>query len=154
MNVSSSMIEAHIFRKQENTIEFLLLKRAPNEKYPGLWQMVTGYNKNPGEKLYQTALREIEEETGLKPERFWVVPHVNSYYSPDTNEICMIPVFAALVKENSKVNISEEHTEYKWVSMEDAMQLLAWNGQKKSVDTIYEYFMLKQDYLKFIEIEL
>ena len=154
MNVNSTLIEAHIFRKHENTIEFLLLKRAPNEIYPGIWQMVTGHTKYPDEKLYQTAIREIEEETGLKPERFWVVPNVNSFYSPETNEIIMIPVFAALVNENARIKISEEHIEYKWVSMEEAKMLLAWGGQKKSIDSIYEYFLLKQDYLKLLEIGL
>jgi dATP pyrophosphohydrolase len=154
MSVTSSLIEAHIFRQKENTIEFLLLKRAPGEIYPGLWQMVTGHMNYNDEKLFQTAIREIKEETGLIPEKFWVVPNVNSFYSPETNEISMIPVFAALVNQNAQVTISEEHSEYKWVSMEDAVELLAWEGQKKSVDSIYEYFMLKQNFLKFIEIEL
>jgi NADH pyrophosphatase NudC (nudix superfamily) len=66
----------------------------------------------------------------------------------------MIPVFAALVNEKAPVKISKEHSEYQWVQMEEAMQMLAWEGQKKSVDSIYEYFMLKQDYLKFVEINL
>jgi len=69
------MIEAHIFCKKKNGIEFLLLKRNEKEIYPGLWQMVTGKIRK-GEKAYKTALREIKEETGLKPKRFWVTPNV------------------------------------------------------------------------------
>jgi dATP pyrophosphohydrolase len=117
MSVTSLLIEAHIFRQKGNTIEFLLLKRTPEEIFPCIWQMVTGHSKSPDEKLYKTALRKIKEETGLIPERFWVVPNVNSFYSPETNEILMVPVFAALVNQNAQVTISEEHSEYKWVSM-------------------------------------
>ena len=42
MKIISDMIEAHIFRETQNGLEFLLLKRAENEIYPGLWQMVNG----------------------------------------------------------------------------------------------------------------
>ena len=84
MQIISNMIESHIFREVKNGIEFLLLKRSDNQIYGGLWQMVTGKIKE-GEKAYQTALREIEEETRLKPLKLWVVPNVNSFYSHENN---------------------------------------------------------------------
>ncbi len=152
MNVSSTLIEAHIFRKIGNDLEFLLLKRASNEKYPDLWQMVTGSIEN--ECAYRTALREIKEETGLTPIKFWVVPNINSFYSPENDIVIMIPVFAAMVNENAIVTISEEHTEFKWVKKEKALELLAWPGQRKSVEIIYEYFTNRLSFLKFVEIEL
>ncbi|MFA5805718.1 MAG: NUDIX domain-containing protein [Melioribacteraceae bacterium] len=152
MNVSSTLIEAHIFRKIGNDLEFLLLKRASNEKYADVWQMVTGSIES--ESAYQTALREIKEETGLTPIKFWVVPNINSFYSQEKDVIIMIPVFAVLVDKNQKVIISEEHSEYKWVKKEEAIKLLAWPGQRKSVEIIYEYFTNQHSFLKFVEIEL
>ncbi len=153
MNIVSTLIEAHIVRVVESELEFLLLKRAANELYPNIWQMVTGsIDKN--EKAYQTALREIKEETGLFPKQFWIVPNVNSFYSSTKDEICMLPVFAALVNENCKVQISDEHSDFKWLNKEEAKKLLAWPGQRNSVDIIYEYFTNKQGNLKFVEISL
>jgi len=152
MNVSSTLVEAHIFRKIGNDLEFLLLKRALNEKYADVWQMVTGSIES--ESANQTALREINEETGLTPIKFWVVPNINSFYSPEQDVIIMIPVFAVLVDKNQKVIISEEHSEYKWVKKEEAIKLLAWPGQRKSVEIIYEYFTNQQSFLKFVEIQL
>ena len=152
MNVTSSLVEAHVIREVGNEIEFLLLKRAANEKYPGVWQMVTGSIES--ETAYQTALREIKEESGLTPKKLWVVPNINSFYSPEKDVIIMIPVFAVLIDRNQKVIISEEHSEYKWVNKEEAKELLAWPGQRKSVEIIYEYFTNEQSFLKFVEIEL
>ncbi|MBI5729661.1 MAG: NUDIX pyrophosphatase [Ignavibacteriales bacterium] len=152
MNVISALVEAHIFRKIGNDLEFLLLKRASNEKYADVWQMVTGSIES--ESAYQTALREIKEETGLTPIKFWVVPNINSFYSTENDIIIMIPVFAAMVDENAVVTISEEHTEFKWVKKEEAIKLLAWPGQRKSVGIIYEYFTNRQSIIKFVEIEL
>lgn len=151
MNVKSYLIEAHIFRLAGRELEFLLLKRAENEIYSGLWQMVTG-SIDDDEKAYQAALREIKEETGLTPAKFWVVPNVNSFYSPTQNDICMIPVFAALVADDCNVQISKEHSEFKWVSKDNAVKLLAWPGQRISVETIYEYFQNRQNFLHFMEI--
>ena len=153
MKVSSILVEAHIFRKVENDLEFLLLKRADNENYPGIWQMVTGAI-DENEKAFITALREIREETGLHPHKLWVVPTVNSFYSPEKDLISMIPVFAALVENNFEITISSEHSEFKWVKKEEAKKLLAWNGQRTSIDTIYQYFTSEMETLFFNEIKI
>lgn len=153
MKVISNLIEAHIFRETKDAIEFLLLKRAPYQYYPNLWQMVSGKIKD-SEKAYETALREIKEETGLSPNQLWIAPNINSFYSPDDEYISLIPVFAAKVDFDSIVKISNEHSEYKWLKPEDARNLLAWEGQRKSVDLITEYFLNRKSFLNFVEIKL
>lgn len=153
MKVISNLIEAHIFREINNGIEFLLLKRAPYQYYPNIWQMVSGKIKD-FEKAYETALREIKEETGLKPDQLWIAPNINSFYSPDDEYISLIPVFAAKVDSDSEVKISSEHSEYKWLKPFDAKNLLAWEGQRRSLDLITEYFLNRKSFLNFIEIKL
>ena len=153
MNVISNLIETHIFRETDNGIEFLLLKRAENQIYPSVWQMVSGKIKD-NEKAFETSLRELKEETNLVPLKMWVTPKVNSFYSSQTDSICLIPVFAVLVKKDSRVIISNEHSEYKWVTPAEAKKILAWDGQRKAVDLIKEYFLNEKSFLKFIEINL
>lgn len=153
MKVISNLIEAHIFRERNGELEFLLLKRASYQYYPNLWQMVSGKIKE-GEKAYQTALREIKEETNLIPENLWIAPNINSFYSPDDEYISLIPVFAAKVNPNSEVVISSEHSEFKWVNKDEAKNLLAWEGQRKSVDVIAEYFIGRKSFLNFVEIKI
>ncbi|MGQ9799669.1 MAG: NUDIX hydrolase [Ignavibacterium sp.] len=153
MKVISNLIEAHIFRERNGKLEFLLLKRASYQYYPNLWQMVSGKIKE-GEKAYQTALREIKEETNLIPEKLWIAPNINSFYSPDDEYISFIPVFAAKVNPDSEVVISSEHSEFKWVNKDEAKNLLAWEGQRKSVDVIAEYFINRKSFLNFVEIKI
>ena len=153
MNIISNLIETHIFRESKNGIEFLLLKRSEDQLYPGVWQMVSG--KIDGiENAYETALRELKEETNLTPLKMWVAPKVNSFYSSQTDSICLVPVFAVQVNKDSKVIISNEHSEYKWVTPNEAKRLLAWYGQRKAVDLIEEYFLNEKSFLKFIQINL
>jgi len=154
--IISNMIEAHICKisfMDPSRIQYLLLKRSDKEIYPNLWQMVTGHIKN-NEKAYQTALREIKEETNLTPTKMWVVPQVNSFYSDKEDSICLIPVFLALVNENSNVIISKEHTEFKWVEKDEAIELLAWPGQKESVRIIENYLTKQKSYLEFVKIDI
>jgi dihydroneopterin triphosphate diphosphatase len=153
MKIESTIIEAHIFRIVDDSLEFLLLKRAEHEIYPGVWQMVTG-SINSDEKAYETALREIKEETGLIPLKFWIVPNINSFYWAEKDIICEIPVFAATVQSDSNVIISDEHSEYIWANKDKALTLLAWPGQHKSVEIINDFFIRKKEFLKFIEINI
>jgi dihydroneopterin triphosphate diphosphatase len=153
MKIISNMIEAHIFRETKDGIEFLLLKRSEKEIYPGLWQMVTGQVEE-NETAYHAALREILEETGLRPERLWVVPNVNTFYSHENNTISLLPVFAAKVSGHEEIKICDEHTESCWYNPEKAKSKLAWEGQRHSVDLISRYHSKDRIFWDYIEINL
>lgn len=49
--------------------DVLLLERSD---HPGYWQSITG-SQNPDESLWQTAVREIKEETGLIADQFELI---------------------------------------------------------------------------------
>lgn len=153
MEIKSYLVEVHLIRIINSEPQFLLLKRAENESYPGIWQMVTG-SIDENETAIQTALREINEETSLTPVKLWVVPNVNSFYSAEKDNICLVPVFVALINDDSKFQISNEHSNFKWVNNLEAKKLLAWSGQRKSVDIIYDFFCNKESTYKFIELNL
>ncbi|MBS4033839.1 MAG: NUDIX domain-containing protein [Ignavibacterium sp.] len=153
MKINSNLIEAHIFRELNGRLEFLLLKRSPVQYYPNIWQMVSGKVK-PEEKAYDSALREIKEETGLTPLNYWVVPNINSFYTADNDSITLVPVFAAIVKNDEKVLISNEHSEFGWFTPEEAKKKLAWAGQHRSVDIIVDYFQNNNVFWNFLEIKI
>ncbi|MBK7106592.1 MAG: NUDIX domain-containing protein [Ignavibacteriae bacterium] len=153
MRIVTGLIEAHIVRMKNEQLEFLLLKRAPNEKYPHIWQMVTGKIK-PNEKAYETVIREIKEETNLEIHELFVVPKTNSFYNEVDDTIMQIPVFAATVINEEVIVLSKEHTEYKWVEYKKVKKLLAWPGQKGSTKIISDFFERKYKSLNFIKIEI
>jgi len=157
MKIISNLVEVHVFRKRKEGIEFLLLKGAENQIYPGIWQMVSGKIKESasgGEKAFDTAVREVKEETGLIPLKIWVAPKVNSFYSDISDTICLVPVFAVQVDKKLKVKLSKEHTEFKWVKSKKAKKMLAWEGQRKALELIEEYFLNERSFLNFVEVKL
>lgn len=153
MNIKADIIEAHIYREYKGRIEFLLIKRSHTEIYPGLWQMVSG-SVDEGEKAHQTAKREILEETGILPQKMWVVPNVNSFYSHKSDSISLIPVFLAKADNSAEVILSDEHTEYGWFEAEEARKMLNWPGQKKSLDIILDFLANNSLFISLSEIPI
>ncbi len=152
MKVVTSLIEAHIVRIIDKKVEFLLLKRSPEQKYPNIWQMVTGKVK-ANEKAYETAIREIKEETNLDIDELFIVPNINNFYNEIEDSITQIPVFVATVKDETKFKLSNEHVKFKWVSYKKSQKMLAWPGQKKSEKIIKDYFEKKYETLNFIKVK-
>ncbi len=146
------LVETHVFREINGEVEFLIIKRKKNDSFGGVWQMVTGRIENR-EKAYETAIREVREETNCEIEKLWVVPKVNFFYSPDVDRIIQIPVFLAKVNKQHRVKISSEHSEYKWVTPEVAKRYFIWEGQRESVNIIMQYLTLEKESLNFNEIK-
>ena len=62
-------------------------------------------------------------------------------------------MFAARV-EFADVKLSSEHTEYQWVDKTSAQKLLAWEGQRKAVQIIEDYFLNEKSFFHFVEIDI
>jgi len=131
-----SLVEAYVFRRAEDGLRFLLLKRIVTSHYGGLWQGVAGHIQT-GEKAWETALRELQEETGLSPQSIFVADHLNRFYDPHTDCVNLVPVFGIEV-ESSQVNLSDEHSEFRWVTFAQALELLTWNDQRHALRTVNE----------------
>ena len=149
---SVRVIDCHIAIRSDQGIRYLILKRSTNVKYPDHWQCVTG-KINDSERPYHAAIREVVEETGLKPERLWTVDTVNFFYEHTTDEINIVPVFGMLVN-NDTITLSHEHSEYCWCTIDKATSMLVWN---KQIEGIIEFDrMLKEKTKKnqFLEISI
>lgn len=95
-----------------------------------------------GEKAYEAAARELLEETGLRPLHFYQASFVNRFYLAATDQIILTPVFAAEVAADCDVVLSDEHTDFLWVSPEEAQRRYPWPGQRESLRVIREQFIL------------
>jgi dATP pyrophosphohydrolase len=141
--ITSRFVDCHIFRiKPDGSDEWLVLRRSPHIHLGGTWQMVSGHLE-PGEKAYECAVRELEEETGLRPMHFYQASYVNRFYLAASDEIVLSPVFAAHVAPDAKVRLSGEHTDFAWVPFEEAVKRYPWPGQRKAIATIREQFVTR-----------
>ncbi len=113
------LIDLYPYRWIHEKPEFLLLKRSKGHIYEGQWRMIGG-KVEEGETYWQAALRELKEETGLIPKKFWTLPGINQFYEPKTDQILSIPAFAAEIDPAHKPRLDEEHQKAEWFGIEDA----------------------------------
>src|SRR5437588_10502649 len=109
-----AFVDAYVLRIGTAGLEVLALRRASGGRSPGSWETVHGHI-SPGETPVQAALREVREETGLDPARLYNVSRVEAFYRHRTDEIALIPVFAAVVDGAAETRASPVHDVVAWV---------------------------------------
>lgn len=143
MKTQQVAVSAFIIRPDES---FLLTKRSPNNDFfPGLWE-IPGGGSDYGETPEVATIREVQEECGItilvhQP----VTTHV--YYAGETQRIELM--YFCSVDEAQQVTLSEEHTEFAWVTFDELEKYELDDFMKnllKKFEEDYEY--LTKKYIK------
>ena len=113
-------IEAFIYRMTDASLEYLLLKRVPEDG--GFWQPVTGTLEFE-ESLRECILREISEETGIDS-IISLTSEVHRFSWQKQDYTVVELVYGINVMATQTVSLSKEHDDYKWVHYEEAQNLL------------------------------
>ena len=116
-----------VFLKENSIPKFLLLHYAG-----GHWDFPKGHVEK-GETEEATALRELEEETGIS--RVRIVPgfqeKITYYYKRKKETIFKQVRFFLVESKQTVVKLSLEHQEFKWLSFKEAIELLTYSNAKK-----------------------
>ena len=150
--IKVKQVDSYVYQYTDTGPIYLMLKRNTGKYYEHLWQGVAGKIEK-GETAWEAVVRELQEEIGKKPVKIFVADHIASFYDARKDRIQFVPIFGIEV-ENSEVQLSDEHSEYKWVSFEDALNLLTWKGQKDGLRTIHDEIMNGDARTKWSEIKL
>lgn len=126
------LIDVYAYRIIDKKPEFLLFLRSSKKIYAHQWRMIGGKVEG-GEKYWEAALRELKEETGLIPQNFWTIPSINSFYEAKSDQIHLIPAFAVQLNSDDIPQLDDEHTEYRWISIEELDSYLSWPEQKRLI---------------------
>lgn len=103
-----------IVNPEQNKV--LLFKRASNKMYGNTFAPVTAGPYSPNEDFKQKAIEEIKAESGIGGKLLLEGPAIDY---PLQNMTAKIHLFLFEVPEDSSVVLNEEHTEWRWVPLED-----------------------------------
>jgi 8-oxo-dGTP pyrophosphatase MutT (NUDIX family) len=139
MSVRADLVACWPFRLDAGgSLEILLLRRAPDRNYPGLWQCVTG-SLETGETMAAGALRELREETGLAAadiEVFSETDIVNWFHAADGDAVLCEVVFAVRVRRDAAVTLSVEHDDLRWCAPGQARELVVWPAYARAIEQL------------------
>ncbi|NVD38102.1 NUDIX domain-containing protein [Ensifer sp. HO-A22] len=136
--IRSFAVSVVMLRQAGDTHEVLLLRR--NGSLEGEWCQIAGAIE-ADETAWQAALREVNEETGLRPTRFYSADICEQFYEADRNAISLLPVFVGYVHSTAIVTLNAEHSDFRWPTFDEAVRLVPFAGQRKVLRHIQEEFV-------------
>jgi 8-oxo-dGTP diphosphatase len=116
---------AAVIRSPE-TRQYLLLRRSEQKDYArGVWECVTG-RVDQGEGFEDALRREVREELGVEVQIDHILGTTHFYRGVPIPENELVGViYLCSLTDAASIRISPEHTEYRWLSADQAVDLLS-----------------------------
>jgi 8-oxo-dGTP pyrophosphatase MutT (NUDIX family) len=153
--VRPDLVECLVFRiAGPGRIEHLLIRRADDRIFPGIWQPVTG-GLGPDERVPLAALRELQEETGLGPpdvEAFYDLDQVGSFFDEEHDQIVNSVLFAVRVRPGAQPRVSHEHVDLQWSERAEAERLSVWPPYREAYDLV-ERLVADPDLARWFQLD-
>jgi 8-oxo-dGTP pyrophosphatase MutT (NUDIX family) len=109
----------------EDDGKYLILKRSPKKDYAaGAWECVTG-RVDQGEGFEDALHREVREELNIEVQLLFVIGTTHFYRGPERPEYELVGIVFCCTSSNlENMRLSHEHTEHRWLTLNEARDLL------------------------------
>lgn len=119
---------AVVFRKENNTILYLLLHYKYKSEYLGFPRG----SIEEGESERQTAEREIKEETGLDVQFLeGFREQIHWFYRREGDTVSKNLILFLAQAKDDHVRVSDEHVGYKWLTFEEAIDQIKFENPRR-----------------------
>ncbi len=117
---------AVVFRRENDKIKYLIIQYEA-----GHWEFPRGMIEK-GEKLKETAKREIKEETGLEDIEFidGFLEWIKFFFKRDNGTVMKIATFLLAETKTKEIKLSHEHQNYVWLPYKEVLKKLTYKNSK------------------------
>ncbi|RUS79446.1 hypothetical protein EGW08_012787 [Elysia chlorotica] len=130
-----------IFRKLQNETEYLLLQTSYGQNH---WTPPKGH-VDPGESEFETALRETEEEAGIRKNQMKIVEDFQRTlnYSVNGKSKRVVYWLSELCNPEDPIKLSHEHIDFKWQKLDNACQLAQFSDMVELLKEVDSHLQAK-----------
>ena len=151
-HLRTDTVAVYVIRQTDDGPQLLQLRRVPDDDaFPSTWQTIYGHVQ-AGEHAADAARRELHEETGFTPARFFQVEFIETIYARDDDSVCLVPVFGAEVACTAVPVLNGEHDAFRWVAVPDVDTCFLWRSQREAVWALLDGLTRAGLALKLLEI--
>lgn len=123
-------INIAVIRRLDGIWEYLLLQRSGEDTvYEGVWGLLSG-TRDDHETVTELALRELAEETGLRPNLLFASEYCLQFFEPTRDEVWTLPVLVVVVDSDCQVHLNSENRALRWLPCDEAATLAHWRNLK------------------------
>lgn len=140
--VRCSMVSVVVLRETGDLTQMLVARRA-GPYLAGEWSYIAGHVQWE-ESGWRTAQRELFEETGLLPQALYATSFCEQFYVAQPDGIELVPAFVARVVADAVVRLNAEHTAFRWVTLDEAAQLVPFGSQRLLTDYVRREFVERE----------
>ena len=142
MDLNHRVFDVWPFRRRASGVEYLLLQTSElkAERYFNggrFWQIPSGVFRD--DETVPAGIDRLLAEFALHADSIWAVEHVYTIYNRRFHEIQIISVYAAEVEDGEPQLNAEEHSVYRWVPYEAALDAVHYRGLRDGVRSVHEY---------------
>ena len=140
--VRCTMVSVVVLRGTRGGTQMLVARRV-GPYLAGEWSYIAGHVQ-AGEAGWQTARRELFEETGLTPDALYATSFCEQFYVPRPDGIELVPALVAVVAGDVVVRLNREHSAFRWVTLGDAAELVPFGSQRELIDYVRREFVERE----------
>ena len=135
-SINTSVVSGVAISEINGEKKILLLKRT-TEKF---WCHVAG-GIETDEFAWQAIIREFFEETGIAVKELFSAETTEQFYDASKDQYMIVPSFVVICEPNQTVKLNNEHTDFLWCSLSEALKLVPYPGQKNLYLHVWKYFI-------------
>jgi len=132
------------FRRQDSDLEIAIVSVKPKFR----WQLPKGI-VDPGESPPVTAVREVKEEAGIETDLIKLIETIEYWYRSEKNGRPVrfhkfVHFYLLEYRSGDVSNHDHEVEESRWVSFEEAIEMLAFKSEREVVEKAQEMIAARE----------
>jgi hypothetical protein len=142
MQLNPAVFDVWVFRRIETNVEYLVLQTSElkSKRYFNggqFWQIPSDVFQD--DESVPAAIERKLLTFGLEPGSVWAAEHTYTIYNRRFHEIQIISVYAVEVAKGDPRLNPEEHSTFRWLPFDAALEAVHYRGLKDGLRSVREY---------------